>query len=144
MKQAEYEQFIMQLPRVQREHQHGNVLFFVGDDHLVPFVSIATKDQDFDNVSQLNRPGAFRINIGISKATYAALIGDAAGNPVDYTQVNTFLPHPHYAPYNFICITQPAGDKTARTMELIAEAHAIASEKNVRAQRVKSELNRGI
>jgi hypothetical protein len=36
-----------------------------------PFATIVTKDySDFDRASNLNRPGVFRLNIGLSSATY--------------------------------------------------------------------------
>src|SRR6266702_2420064 len=36
-----------------------------------PFATIVTKDYgDFDDASDLNRPGVFRFNIGVSKETY--------------------------------------------------------------------------
>src|SRR5438552_9239515 len=41
-----------------------------------PFATIVTKDYgDFDCASQLNRPGVFRLNIGVSKETYRSLFG---------------------------------------------------------------------
>jgi Family of unknown function (DUF6194) len=37
-----------------------------------PFATIVTKDYgDFDNASNLDRPGMFRLNIGVSKQTFA-------------------------------------------------------------------------
>jgi hypothetical protein len=41
-----------------------------------PFVTIVTGDH-YDSVSKLNRPGAYRLNIGPTKATYAAWFGAA-------------------------------------------------------------------
>ncbi len=39
-----------------------------------PFATLVTKDYgDFDNASKLDRPGILRLNIGISKETFAAL-----------------------------------------------------------------------
>jgi hypothetical protein len=48
-----------------------------------PFATIVTKDYgEFDNASNLNRPGVFRLNIGVSKgfscSVAAAGVGDAA------------------------------------------------------------------
>ena len=41
-----------------------------------PFATIVTKDYgDFDDASNLNRPGVFRLNIGVSKDTFRALFG---------------------------------------------------------------------
>ena len=47
-----------------------------------PFATIVTKDYgDFDCASQLNRPGVFRLNIGVSKDTYRSLFGPQPANP---------------------------------------------------------------
>lgn len=132
----------MQFPKVQREEAYGYTLFFIGDDHLLPFVSIANKDQDADNLSQLDRPEAFRLNIGVSKATYAKVAGKQTHDPIDYAQLNTFLPHPHYAQYNFVCITSPSGENISKTKELIGEAHEIATARQERQQRVLSQQQR--
>ena len=40
--------------------------------HRLPFATIVTKDYgDFDRASNLNRPGVFRLNIGVSKSRIA-------------------------------------------------------------------------
>lgn len=63
MTQAEVEAFVAELENVQREENIGYSFFLVGDDHRLPFVTIANSDYDYDNVSNLNRDGVFRINI---------------------------------------------------------------------------------
>jgi hypothetical protein len=131
MDQAEVEAFVASMQDVQRKDNYGYVFFFVGDDHLLSFVTVANVDNEWDNVSNLNREGVFRINIGISRETFDTLIGEPS-EPVDYSVLNTFLPHPEYAKQNFICILNPDGENAEKTKELIREAHAIAAK---RAQR---------
>lgn len=53
----------MGLPDVQREESFGYAFFFVGDDHRLPFVTIADSDSEYDRVSDLDREGVFRLNI---------------------------------------------------------------------------------
>jgi hypothetical protein len=127
MTQAEIEAFIAGLENVQQTENFGYLFFFVGDDHRLPFVTIANSDQDFDNVSNLNRAGVFRVNIGISKETFKNLIVESGSEPVDYSVLNVFLPHPDYAPQNFICILNPSGENVETTKKLIVEAHSIAA-----------------
>ncbi|MCA9972656.1 MAG: hypothetical protein KC425_20700 [Anaerolineales bacterium] len=129
MNQAEFEAFVAELPDVQRTENFGYAFFFVGDDHRLPFVTFANTDNDYDNVSHLDRAGVFRINIGVSRETFQSLFGPADSEPaeIDYTALDTFLPHPDYARQNFICILSPAGDHVVETKRLIAEAHAIAA-----------------
>lgn len=122
-----FEAFVAGLDNVQRTENFGYVFFFVGDDHRLPFVTIATTDQEFDNVSNLSREGVFRLNIGLSKETYRNLIGEAGSEPLDYSLLNVFLPHPDYATYNFLCILNPTGENIEITKKLIVEAHGIAA-----------------
>lgn len=44
-----------------------------------PFATLVTKDYDeFDNASNLNRPGVFRLNIGVGTDVYESLFGPVA------------------------------------------------------------------
>jgi hypothetical protein len=131
MNEAEVEAFVAGMQDVQREDNYGYVFFFVGDDHLLSFVTVANADNEWDNVSNLNREGVFRVNIGISRETFDTLIGEPS-EPLDYSVLNTFLPHPEYAKQNFICILNPEGENAERTRELIREAHAIATKRSQR------------
>jgi hypothetical protein len=126
MDQAEVEEFVSNLENVQRTENFGYTFFFIGDDHMVPFVTLADSDNDYDNVSNLNREGVFRLNIGVSRKTFSTLIGESASEPIDYTALNMILPHPDYAKQNFICILNPAGENVEKTKQLIMEAHALA------------------
>jgi hypothetical protein len=126
MNQAEVEAFVEKLDNVQREENFGYIFYFVGENHLVPFVSIAASDNDYDKVSNLNREGVFRINIGVSRETFNALIGKASAE-VDYTALNIFLPHPEYAKQHFVCILNPMGENETMTKKLMVEAHDLAA-----------------
>src|SRR5215469_11549003 len=44
--------------------------------HQWPFATIVTKDYgEFDTCSQLDRPGVFRLNIGVSRDTFRMVVG---------------------------------------------------------------------
>src|SRR5829696_552645 len=102
-----------------------------------PFVTIVTGDH-YDAVSSLNRPGAYRLNIGLTKATYAASFGaaprqrDADGvldTGFDYAAVDTITPHPIYASQHWVSVVNP-GEVTLETVRtLLAEAHGFAARK---------------
>ena len=132
MTQTEFETYVSELDNVQREENFGYSFFFVGDDHRLPFVTFANTDNDYDNVSHLNREGVFRINIGVSRETFKNLVGNRSD--VDYTALNVFLPHPDYAKQNFICILSPGGENVEATKRLIEEAHALATVRDQRKQ----------
>lgn len=134
MNQSEVEAFVAGLDNVQQSENYGYRFFFVGDDHRLPFVTIADSDNDYDSVSNLNRDGVFRINIGISRATFQSLLGDTGEN-VDYSVLNTFLPHPDYAKQHFVCILNPSQANVDTTKQLIVEAHGIAAARLQRTRR---------
>jgi hypothetical protein len=100
-----------------------------------PFATIVTKDYgDFDCASQLNRPGVFRLNIGVSKETYRSLFGPQPSPPVgsavetghDFTALDQLLPHPVYAPQSWICVLNPSESTFEAVRPLLAEAYQLA------------------
>jgi hypothetical protein len=97
-----------------------------------PFATIVTKDYgDFDRASNLDRPGVFRLNIGVSRERFGSLFGarpealeDLSG--YDFAALDTLLPHPVYAPQSWVCVLNPS-DTTFETLKpLLAEAYDIA------------------
>jgi hypothetical protein len=103
--------------------------FFVYDPHRTlegskrfPFATIVTKDYgDFDNASKLDRPGVFRLNIGVSNETYASLVG--AGAEHDYTTLDQLMPHPVYGRNHWVCVLNPS-EATFETLKpLLQEAY---------------------
>ncbi|MEZ4668542.1 MAG: DUF6194 family protein [Anaerolineae bacterium] len=135
MNQSEVEAFVARLDNVQRDENYGYIFFFIGDDHQRGFVTIANSDNEYDSVSNLNRDGVFRVNIGVSKATYKSVIGSATIERVDFTALNEFLPHPDYWKQHYVCILNPTAENEELTKELIIEAHSIA------ANRLKRKRN---
>ena len=103
-----------------------------------PFVTIVTGDR-YDSVSDLDRPGVYRLNIGLTRATYTATFGppptqrDADGvlrTGVDHTAIDTVMPHPIYASQHWVCVLNP-GEATLDTVRtLLAEAHEFAARKH--------------
>lgn len=135
MTQEEVEAFVAGLENVQREESFGYRFFFVGDDHRLPFVTTLDADYPYDNRSNLDREGVFRVNIGLSRETFRALVGGLDPEGVDFSVLNAFLPHPDYAAQHFICILNPAGENVEKTKALIEEAHAIAAARSIRTGR---------
>ena len=90
-----------------------------------PFATIVTKDYgDFDNASNIDRPGVFRLNIGVSKATYRQIFPHEGS--YDFTALDTLMPHPVYGPQHWVCVLNPS-DATFQSLEpLLAEAYEIA------------------
>lgn len=110
----------------------------------MPFATIVTKDYgEFDNVSHLDRPGVYRLNIGISRDTFRALFGhlpneeDSSGTIYDYVTSNTLMPHPIYAKQAFVCILTPQTDTFESIKPLLAEAYEIVVARHTRTQMQK-------
>jgi hypothetical protein len=101
---------------------HGAAFFSLDPDkHWPDFATIVWTD-DFDQASNLSRPGVFRVNMGVGRATFEQLVGTMT-DP-DYTALDRPMPHPVYARQRWISILNPS-DATMRrvVMPLLAEAH---------------------
>ena len=121
----------------------GNYFFFYDPgqstppDHRFPIVTLVTNDK-YDQASNLDRPGVFRLNIGISKATYQSLFSapptrpDAAGaveTGHDFTALDQIMPHPVYGSMNWICVLSPSAATFEKIRPLLAEAYDRAAAK---------------
>ena len=103
--------------------------------YRLPFATIVTKDYgDFDRASNLNRPGVFRLNIGVSKDTYHSLFGPqppplGASGVVDtghdFTDLDHIMPHPVYAPQSWVCVLNPSEATFQAVRPLLAEAYEL-------------------
>lgn len=125
-------------PDVETTDAFGYIFFFYRDDHMLPFVTIATTDNEHDRVSQLARPGVFRVNIGVSKQTFQKLFGTDGRRVEDYdfSVLDTLMPHPEYAAQSFICVLNPGATTGPLLSPLLAEAYERAVQRyNRRDQR---------
>ena len=103
----------------------GDTFIFGGPaKQRMPFATIVTKDYPgFDTESRLDRPGVFRLNIGVGKAKFAELLGyppaehGAHATEFDYTAFDTLIPHPAYAIQAWVSFVNPG----AATIGLAAE-----------------------
>lgn len=106
-------------------------------ERQIPFATIIIGDRH-DQVSRLDEPDRWRMNIGLTKATYTARFGaapterDAHGILVtgsDYAAVDTLMPHPLYGSQYWVCVVNP-GEATLDTVrDLLAEAYGFAVRK---------------
>jgi len=115
-------------PDVETTTNFGYTFFFYRSDQKFPFATLIASDTEYDRISNLDRPGVFRLNIGVSKQTFQSLFGIEAVNvkDYDYTALDVILPHPEYAQYHFICVLSPSEATFERIRSLLAEAYEIA------------------
>lgn len=104
-----------------------------------PFATLVIKDYPgFDTASDLDRPGVFRVNVGIGRETFEELFGyspkahaeHAADH--DYTALDRVLPHPVYAGQGWVCVLNPGPQAGAELERLLRRAHAQAAERHHR------------
>lgn len=115
----------------------GNSFFFygpMGESNKFPFATLVTTD-DYEKVSNLNRPGVFRLNIGISKASYLSLFGAPAPRPnadgiidsgYDYAALDQIMPHPVYGNMFWVGVLNPSPATFEQVQRLLAEAYDTA------------------
>ncbi|WP_295982795.1 DUF6194 family protein [uncultured Variovorax sp.] len=108
-----------------------NTFFFHDGDDKFPFATIVTKDDEFDNASKLDRPGMFRLNLGVGKETFRALFGEQPAAP-DYSTLDTLMPHPLYAKMYWVSVINPSAKTFERVKPLIAEALSLARSRKTR------------
>jgi hypothetical protein len=106
----------------------GYTFFFYGPERMLPFTTIATADNEGDRVSNLDRPGVFRLNIGVSKQTFQALFGTGKVDvsTYDFTALDTLMPHPDYAAQSWLCVLNPSDTTFQQLRPLLTEAYDLA------------------
>jgi hypothetical protein len=83
-----------------------------------PFATLVTSDA-YDSASNLDRPGVERLNLGLPKADYLDLFPTIPAD-LDYTALDTVMPHPVYASQYWICVVSPS-EATLKGLEPLAE-----------------------
>lgn len=122
----------------------GNTFFFTGSDHMFPFATLVTNDE-YETVSDLNRPGIYRLNIGVGQETFRAHFGTETAFPdmdaglgaiptaYDFAALDRLLPHPVYGRQFWVCILNPsAATFDTAIMPLLTEAYDRAAKRDAR------------
>jgi len=126
---------------VETAEAEGFTFFFYGEDRMLPFVTIGVSDV-FETVSNLNRPGVFRLNVGVKSETYRSMFGKHPKvNPdgpidtgYDYAMLDQFMPHPFYSPQSWICVLNPSDQTFEKGRPLLAEAYELAVERQAKRE----------
>lgn len=91
------------------------------EKHWPNFATIVTRDED-GATSLLDRPGVYRLNIGLTKASFDSLVG-AIKDP-DYTELDRLMPHPVYAMQHWVAVLNPSEATFESVVRpLLEEAH---------------------
>lgn len=101
-------------------------------------LTVKEKDGANDRASQLNRPGIYRVNLGLRKETYTRLFGPLPSRPpkggvvsagADFTALDYLMPHPVYAWMGWIAALNPSPETFEAMKPLIQESYEYAREK---------------
>jgi len=149
MTEDEIIQFVSDLPGVVTttaneasgapESAWGDSFFFYDPDgdtdptNRWPFATIVVSDYPgFDESSQLNRPGVFRLNINVGRTGIEELFGfpPAAhaghANDFDNAALDRLIPHPVYAAQAWVSILNP-NQSAAQAKAVLQQAHSRAA-----------------
>lgn len=122
---------------VETADNFGYTFFFYGSDHKLPFATLSATDNEYECVSNLNRPGVFRLNIGVSKETFQSLFGTdgVTISDYDFTVLDRIMPHPEYARQFFVCVLSPSDATFQAIKPLLAEAYDIAVRRHAKREK---------
>ncbi|HTE86899.1 MAG TPA: DUF6194 family protein [Dehalococcoidia bacterium] len=105
------------------------------------FATIVTKDYgEYDCASNLDRPGVYRLNIGIGRQTYEVLFGPQstsqragqADPDYDFAALDRLLPHPVYGAMSWVSVLNPS-DSTFHSLDpLLAEAFELTARRSTK------------
>ena len=115
-------------PGVETTENFGYRFFFYRAERMLPFATLALPGNEYERVSNLDRPGVFRLNIGVSKQTFQSLFGadKVDVGAYDFTALDTIMPHPDYARQFWVCVLSPSDSTFERLRTLLAEAYDLA------------------
>jgi hypothetical protein len=100
------------------------------DARRMPFATIVQNDYGGDDaVSELGRPGVFRLNVGVGRERFEDLLGFAPAahtahrDEFDHAALDALTPHPVYAAQAWVAILNPGERTGGLARALLAEAH---------------------
>jgi hypothetical protein len=98
----------------------------------MPFATIVTKSvPGWDEASDLDRPGAFRVNLNVGRTHLPAV-----GGEVDHAERDRVLPHPQYATQGWVSIVEPGPSTGEELVKLLDIAYGRARARH-RARRAR-------
>jgi len=113
----------------------GDVFFYYSPDGVVPartqpFATVVTKNYPGDEVSRLDRPDAFRVNVAASKEAFVKWTGhaprDAATANADSSPDDTVIAHPVYGTVGWLAVVNPGPRTDEVIRELLRAAYDVA------------------
>jgi hypothetical protein len=111
----------------------GDAFFYYSPDGTIPttqpFATIVTKNYPGDEMSQLNRPGAFRVNIVAGKQEFEEILGVTPREAADAPQADrddAIAAHPQYGTAGWLSVVNPSSHTEPHVRELLDSAYNVA------------------
>ncbi|TWS19614.1 erythromycin esterase [Tsukamurella asaccharolytica] len=101
-----------------------------GEPGVMPYLTIVTKNYPEDALSDLDRPGAFRLNANVGREVFTELIGYPPSDHAvhagewDYATDGAVIPHPLFAKLGWVSVVNPGTGPEVRALLERARAHA--------------------
>ncbi|HEX6867393.1 MAG TPA: DUF6194 family protein [Candidatus Limnocylindrales bacterium] len=125
--QAVIDSIVASFPDAKVAHGFGATFFSCDPEGKYPFATVVPKDDDYDDMSDLDRPGVFRLSIGPGRERFLAIFGrDWEATVHDPTALDRLMPHPIYGRQWWISVNAPSAATFGDIQPLLIEAHAIA------------------
>ena len=112
----------------------GERALFYNPDRDLPrgtyLLTLKERDSDNDRASNLDRPGVYRVNVGLPGRAYRERFGDPPPRPSkggvvdtghDFAALDQLLPHPVYAWAGWVCVLSPS-DETVESLWPLVDA----------------------
>ena len=122
----------------------GNWFFFFDSDHLFPFATLVANDL-YDQESDLQRAGVFRLNIGVGRETWVERFGEptrrqqgehglgsGTDREFDFTALDVVMPHPVYGRQHWLCVLNPSETTFDSLKPALAEGYEIDRTRSLR------------
>lgn len=106
--------------------------------HGVYFLTLKLRDSENDSASRLDGRGAYRVNLGLTPAAYAARFGTRPPRPAkggvvatghDFTMLDTLTPHPIYAWMGWAAILSPSAASLEALWPELDASYAVVQRK---------------
>ena len=121
-----------------------NWFFFSDPDHMFPFATIVTNDL-YDQASDLERTGVYRLNVGVGRETWIRRfgqptrrvqgehgLGSGTDTDWDFTALDTVMPHPVYGRQHWLSVLVPSEATFESLQPDLEEAYRIDRERSLR------------
>ncbi len=118
----------------------GDRFFYYAPDGVLPsgqpFATIVTKDYPDDEVSRLDRPDAFRVNVAAGTEDFVRATGRTPREPgaaeLDPSPDDAVIAHPVYGHLGWLAVVNPGPQTQTLVRDLLSRAHQRARERSQR------------